>query len=499
MTASTTEIETILIVDDNPHLLKAQARILETAGYRVLQASSGEEGIEITRSHAPGLILLDVILPGIDGMEACRRIKALNNGTYVVLLSALKTGPDEQALGLDSGADGYIARPVANRELLARVRAMLRIKKAETELKRSEQRFRSIIENAGLGIFAVDRKGVIATVNPAFLKMTGFEKTELVGSMPPYPFWPEDFEDEAGRQLKKLLRDGRLDYETTMRKKDGTLFPASEIASSVLDIDGKPESFIIVVQDITEKKQAEESRLRLRKLEAIGSMVGGVAHDLNNLLAIIVGNIDLLEMDAPPCTNLVDSLSDARQACVIARDLVCQYLALSENTETERAPGNIAKVLEDAAKSFSGKTSTEFDISAPGDLRPIRFDPGQIKKAFEELFENAVEAMDGGGTVFVRLENARFKGRPPVPELSEGDYVRISIRDNGRGIPEPILSRIFDPYFSTKDRGAVKGMGFGLAVANAVFSSHDGSIRAASVAGEGTEFVVLLPAIRDNL
>ena len=131
-------------------------------------------------------------------------------------------------------------------------------------------------------------------------------------------------------------------------------------------------------------------------------------------------------------------------------------------------------------------------------MRPIRFDPGQIKKAFEELFENAVEAMDGGGTVFVRLENAQFKGRPPVPELSEGDYVRISIRDSDRGIPGHLLSRIFDPSFSTKDRGAVKGKGFGLTVANAVFSNHDGSIRATSVPGEGTEFAVLLPAIRDN-
>ncbi len=485
--------ERILIVDDNPHLLKGQARILEKAGYETFQADTGEEGVEIARKVAPDLVLLDVLLPGIDGREACRRIKEKNSGIFVILLSSLNITSDQQAEGLEVGADGYIARPVTNRELVARVRAMFRIKNAEAALGKSEYRCRSIIENAGIGITVVDNRGVLVAANPAFCEMTGFKKEELVGLEAPFPFWPGDLSDTERVGLEQLLKEGKVHFETRRRRKDGSVFPASESASPILDVFGFPEFYIGFVQDITEKKRAEDALLRVRKLESIGSMVGGMAHDLNNLLGVIIGNIELALLDAQAREDLKENLSQAIQASLVARDLIRKYGDFSQNEGADKYFGSLDKLVYQTVESFAGENRIEFDVFVSESLRPAKIDPNQIRKALSEIIANAIEAMGGEGTVRIRVENAEPREIPPELKKTEDACVKIVVGDHGPGIAEKDRQRIFDPYFSTKSMGSTKGMGFGLAIAYAAVRNHNGSIRVSPTPEGGAEFAIFLP------
>jgi len=257
----------ILVVDDDPHLLQGMSRILKSAGYETIEAATGTDCLRFTIEQKPDLVLLDVMLPDINGIEVCKRIKLDKTlaDIYVVLLSSLRTSSDGQAVGLETGADGYIARPVSNRALLARVESLLRLKRAEHTLKQSEEKYRLLADNMEDVIWQTTPDLMFTYISPSIGKQRGYDPSEVLGR----PIWeflaPNEIEPikakVAGRL--ELLRSNRVGYvpepyETEQVRKDGTTLWTETMATPVFNDEGQLIALQGVTRDITERKRAEE-------------------------------------------------------------------------------------------------------------------------------------------------------------------------------------------------------------------------------------------------
>lgn len=262
----------ILVVDDDHAILSATRRTLEAAGYDTLGAPDGEAALQAVREYRPDLILLDVNLPHMDGFEVCRRVKAdpALADAFVIMLSSIRTDSDSHVDGLDTGADGYIARPIANRELLARVQAMLRIQKVEKALRQSEQRFRSLSENALAGIF-IFQDGHIVYANPAMANIFGYAPDELVGADPALIVHPDDFAQLMEQIRRRISGEDQNINEFRGLTKTGEI-KVVEVLGARAEFDGRP-AIIGNILDVTERKRAQEELLRLNRIYAVITQV----------------------------------------------------------------------------------------------------------------------------------------------------------------------------------------------------------------------------------
>ena len=268
-----------------------------------------------------------------------------------------------------------------------------------------------------------------------------------------------------------------------MRHKDGRwVWVLDRGMVTERDREGVPLRMTGTHLDITARKQLEEERLIRSKLEATGILAGGIAHDFNNLLTVILGSLELMDL---PGENIAHHLKAAEQATMAAHDLTQQFLTFARGGGSVRRKISLAGVLQEAATLALRGSSVECDLECPPDLWPIEGDAGQLGQVIRNLLLNAREALPAGGRVVLRAENRS----DPAPT------VRVTLADQGCGIPASILPRIFDPYFSTKQRGEQRGMGLGLTVARAVLEKHEGTIEVDSTDGVGTTVRIELPAV----
>lgn len=259
------------------------------------------------------------------------------------------------------------------------------------------------------------------------------------------------------------------------------------------DAQGRPVKMAGVITDITEQKRLSDEVNRIRNLEAIGILAGGLSHDFNNVLNIVYGNVSFAKMLVEEGSEIAESLTDAEEACERASELGVRLRAISQGGLPISEPIVLATIVECAAESTFGGGDIAHAITVAGDLLPLEADPRQIRQMVENILSNAKEALSGGGTVTIDLANFRADGKTGLP-LASGHYVRMAIRDSGPGIPEGNLSKIFDPYFSTKDTYSQRGMGLGLPICNAILKRHRGHIQVESIPGLGTCVTVYLPA-----
>jgi len=398
-----------------------------------------------------------------------------------------------------------------------------------TECKSSEKKMRMFsdaIEEAVDGIQIVDLEGNILYSNKAAGSIYGYSPEELVGR--------HIREMNADRELAmrviipKARETGRWSGELMAVHKDGRSFPVWLSTSVVKSEYGRPITMITTLQDITERKQAEESMkqnhdqltklveertrelssanekllkeitdrgkmeqdlIKAQKLESLGILAGGIAHDFNNLLASIAGNISLAMLDIDPKNSSYRQLEGAKKASLRAQDLTLQLLTFSEGGDPVRKSVAIADLIREVTGFAVRGSRIKFFFSLPEDLWPADVDESQISQVIQNLIINADHAMPKGGTITISCENVVVAAPSKLP-LRQGNYVRINVRDHGVGIPREHLSKIFDPYFTTKK----KGSGFGLAMAYAIISQHSGHILAESEPGKGTTFIIYLPA-----
>ncbi len=252
------------------------------------------------------------------------------------------------------------------------------------------------------------------------------------------------------------------------------------------------DQIIVIIRNITERKRMQGELLRVQKLESIGILAGGIAHDFNNILAGILGNISLAKIFANPEDKFFEKLIEAEKASLRAKDLTQQLLTFSKGGQPIVKTASVTKLLRDATIFALTGSNARCEFSMSEDLWPVEMDEGQMTQVINNLVINAVKSMPKGGTIKVCAENATLgtEGTKQRLPLEGGKYVKISIQDQGTGIPKEHLQKIFDPYFTTRK----KGSGLGLAISYSIIQKHHGYITAESESGVGTTFHIFLPA-----
>ncbi len=501
----------ILVVDDAPENVEAFCHILDSYlnDLELFQASSGAECIEIAKAHRPDVVLLDVHMPGMDGFEACRALKSIpeTQNLSVLMVSAFMTTGRHRAAGMDCGADGYLCKPFDSAELIAQVRALVRLKRYEDELRghhdrledelrdrtaklrESECSWRRLFEEAPDPIFIEDLKGKVLEVNTAACDLHGMTREELLGRnvmdlVPP----------EQRRRVAELFprweSNSLKRYDGFSYTKDGRVVPV-EIQGRRFEYLGTP-AILFHVRDISERLQMETELVQAQKLESIGLLAGGIAHDFNNILTGVIGNLALVKMDLPVDEPLYARICDAEESALRATVLTQQLLTFSRGEAPMLRTASIRHLLEATPRFVLSGTRTVCVPEIAADLAAVDIDVGQMSQVIENLVINAAQAMPAGGAIRLIAENgmADVALKRRFHNLTASRIVKLTVSDTGTGIPAEHLSRIFDPYFTTKE----KGSGLGLATSYAIIHKHGGCIDVQSEWGKGSTFTVYLPA-----
>lgn len=360
-------------------------------------------------------------------------------------------------------------------------------KQAEEALRDSEERYRTLFEESRDAIFITGGDGRFVDVNDSALTLFGYTMEEM-SQMNALDICA----DPDGRQRIQNEMDSKgavRDCEVRCRRKDGTELDCLLSSTVRLDRHGNPLGYQGIFRDVTRRKRREEELLRARKLESIGVLAGGIAHDFNNLLTAIMGNVSLIKMFSEPGDEIDERLTEVEKATIRAKDLTRQLLTFSSGGAPVKKVYDIGHLIKDAAECAIGSSGIGTEFTMPDDLWHAEIDEGQIRQVINNLIINACEAMPGGGAIHVSAENVIVKPEDILP-LSMGKYIKISIRDEGAGIPEEHLASVFDPYFTTKETGT----GLGLATAYSIIKNHNGFITVESGVGEGTTFYIYLHA-----
>ena len=381
------------------------------------------------------------------------------------------------------------------------------------------------------GVQITDLHGYILYSNKAIEELYGYSQSELVGK---HVNTMNVDEELASRVIVPCIRrEGRWSGEIMVQHKDGTEFPIWLSTALVNNDKDEPIAMIGIVRDMTERKRVEnelrEHRerlldlvdertieltaanvrlkreiaerekiegdlLRTQKLESLGILAGGIAHDFNNLLASVMGNVSLAKLDIPPADRAHRHLAEAEQASLRARDLTQQLLTFSKGGTPIKTVASVAELIRESAGFALRGSSVRHELQLPDDLWLIEADEAQMTQVINNLLINADQAMPEGGVISVSCENITL-GAQAVPPLEAGKYVLVTIADRGTGIPKEHLAKVFDPYFTTKQRGS----GLGLAVTYSIINKHGGHITLESTLGKGTTFRLYLPATDKKL
>jgi len=369
--------------------------------------------------------------------------------------------------------------------------------RAEESLRISEAAYRTIFNTVGDGI-SVHDLGTLQLVdaNQSLAELLGYSREELSTLK-----W-EDLNGNNGpgarfrvlRSLKKAMNGEVRILEWMLRNREGhAIWVELTLRKACI---GGVDRLLVMVRDITFQRNMEHQLANTRKLEAVGTLAGGIAHDFNNLLSIILGNVEVARLSLNHDSQALRMLSGAEQAVHKARDLTRKFITFATGGAPVRRPVLTRKLIEDSVAMALSDSDIRCEFSFAPDLRPVEVDWGQMVQVLYEITKNARQSMPMGGVIHVKAENLSGEQRDSLTGVApkHHDYVRISIRDHGLGIPEEHLSRIFDPYFSTHERGSVKGLGLGLAMAYSVIKKHGGTIHVESRVGTGTELALFLPA-----
>lgn len=369
---------------------------------------------------------------------------------------------------------------------LAALRDITGRKAMEGALRDSGANFRSLADNASDGILIMmpDGRNTYANRRAADISRYTVEELHDRGLM-------SLFESYSGQscfeKLARAIGGSDVNCETELKTKDGISVPV-EIKASGTNWHGHPAA-IVIFRDITERKKKEEEFIMASKLESLSTLAGGIAHDFNNLLTGIVGNVSLAMLLIDPKEKIYRLMGDLERASLRAMDLTQQLLTFAKGGSPIKKAVSIGEIIRESAVFALRGTRVRCEFEIDEDLWPVEVDEGQITQVVHNLVLNSEQAMPEGGVVKIKAANVLSGNGKGMPEQN-GRYIELSFTDTGTGIPEKLLGKIFDPYFTTKK----KGSGLGLATVYSIIKKHDGHISVFSREGEGTAFHIYLPA-----
>jgi two-component system, cell cycle sensor histidine kinase and response regulator CckA len=347
-----------------------------------------------------------------------------------------------------------------------------------------------VMEGSSSAIVVLDPAGRIQLTNGRCAQLCGIPSAELVGSPFERLFRDQALADVSGR-LRKIQKEGSegetLETEVTSHWGESI---SVEFGARPLLSEGKVSGAVICLDDISERKLAEEDRHRVDKLESVGLLAGGIAHDFNNLLTGILGNLTLAKLAVSPEDKLFRFLDNAEKATNRAADLTKQLLTFAKGGAPIKKRTSLRGLIEESATFTLRGANVRCAFSLPEDLWPCEADEGQLSQVLNNLVINAAQAMPEGGTIALAARNLHLEEGDQLT-LPKGNYLKITVQDQGAGIPKELLPKIFNPYFTTKR----SGNGLGLATAYSIIKKHDGRLTVDSKLGVGTTFSIYLPAL----
>jgi PAS domain S-box-containing protein len=490
---------TILVVDDNPATLYATSRVLKGAGFRVLEAETGEAAIAVANKEIVDLVVLDINLPGIDGFEVVRQLRAHERlaSIPVIHLSATFVKETDKVHGLEGGADGYLTHPVEPPVLIATVNAFLRAQEAERGRRQRELEFRAIFERALNGIALITKEFVFVDVNPAMCEILQAERGAIV-SRSVLDFTPGDRREEAAEIFR------RLDTERTWRG----VFPLQALNGQLVYLEWNlskhsvPDRWLAVVSDISSRLAIEREREELLISERTArteaeranrlkdDFLATLSHELRTPLNAIVGWAQLLklgQLDPTGSQNAIEAIDrNAKAQAQMIADLLDVARISSGKIRLEVKSVDPTAVIEAALEAVMPaieakdiRLTKAFDSQAT----PVSGDPGRLQQVVWNLVSNAVKFTPRGGQIEIAVKRSESQ-------------IELSVTDDGQGIPDDLLPNIFDRFrqgdaSTTRSEG---GLGLGLSIAKQIVELHGGTIQAESAGkGQGATFRVLLP------
>jgi PAS domain S-box-containing protein len=520
----------VLNVDDDEAVRYVKTRSLKLGGFPVQEASDGATALLMVEQMHPAIVLLDVKLPDISGLDVCRQIKQRWPDIIVIQVSASFVSSSDRVVGLESGADCYLTAPLEPAELIAVARAMLRLRLAEQAAQESGERFRMIVESAvDYAIFTCGLDGRITSWNPGAEALLQYTPEEIIGQPHGRIFTGEDVAADVPEMELRSVRGGRsVAAERWHRRRDGTLFWSSGRMVPLRDRTGEVAGFLKILHDRTAEKQArddlvalngqlesrvaertrmlaeanlhlrqeieervrtEEQVRQLQKIEALGQLTGVIAHDFNNLLTAILGGLEVTRrrINDERTVRLVDSAMGAAER---GARLVRQLLAFARRQDLELAPVALNPLImgmRDLLERSIGP-SVRMEFSLDDELWPAMADANQMQAALLNLAINARDAMPEGGSLMIGTRN--LPGDSAATDAG-GDCVEVSVSDSGTGMSDDVRARVFEPFFTTKEAG--RGTGLGLAQVYGFVRQCGGDIALESAVGQGTTIRLHLP------
>src|SRR2546423_12481616 len=479
----------ILLVEDHPESRSALQRLIERRGYEVVAVGSAEEAeTELQKQFFPFLIL-DWMLPGKSGVDLCRELRSGPKGEeFFILLVTARDDTQDLEQALEAGANDYVTKPIDPALLNVRlsvaerrIRALIERNQARAELQEAVRKMTDILEKTSDGFFAVDRDWKFTFVNRQAEKLLDRHREDLIGK----DFWVE---------LPEFTREAfEKNYRRAMSEQVAVEFEASDASGKVwFELLAYPSGggVSVFLRDVTDRKRVEEERLTTSKLESLGTLAGGIAHDLNNILTVISGNIGLAQIEAPGTSpNLHSFLSRAGKAAQHAAQLSNQLLTFSKGGAPLKRVASISDLVAQAAEFSLHGSNLRSELSLPDNLWKAAVDPAQIEQVINALIINAREAMPHGGTVRVSADNIEIEANSGIP-IRAGRYVKVLVADTGGGIDANSVTKIFDPYFTTKPSAS----GLGLSISYSVVKKHGGFLQLEETSPAGSTFAVYLPA-----
>jgi two-component system cell cycle sensor histidine kinase/response regulator CckA len=479
----------ILLVEDHAESRRSLQKLIERRGHEVVAVGSAEEAeVELINQHFPFLIL-DWMLPGKSGIELCQELRGQAHGDeFFILLATARDDPADLELALEAGANDYLTKPLDPDRLNVRlsvaerrIRALSDRIQARAELQETVRKMTDILEKTSDGFFAVDRDWKFTFVNRQAERLLERRREDLIGK----DVWIE---------FPQFKRDAfERNYRRAMSEQVAVEFEASDAKGQVwFELLAYPSGggVSVFLRDVTDRKRVEEERITTSKLESLGTLAGGIAHDLNNILTVISGNIGLAQIEAPPnSTNLLSSVSKAARAAQHAAQLSNQLLTFSKGGAPLKRVVSIRDLLEQAAEFSLHGSNLWADLDLGRNLWKAAVDPTQIEQVVNALIINAREAMPNGGTVRVSARNVDVDADAGIA-VTPGRYIKVRISDDGSGIDARSIARIFDPYFTTKPTAS----GLGLSIGYSVIKKHGGILLLESTSTNGSTFSFYLPA-----
>jgi two-component system, cell cycle sensor histidine kinase and response regulator CckA len=564
----------ILVVEDSPTQAEVLKNILEQQqqGYRVSVARNGEEALATLSRRVPTLVISDINMPGMDGYELCRRIRADDKfkSIPVILLTSL-SDPQDVLKGLQCGADNFITKPYDEKQLLSRIQNIcsnLELRKSErmqmgvevffggqrhfitserqqildlllttyetavlknlelikaqaelkalnehlerkvaertaaltqeiTERRRAEERIREqaeLLDKAQDGIFVSDLEGRIYYWNKSAERLYGWTAAEVTGKSAQALLYEEN-SAEARESLKSVFAKGEWGGEVRQRTKESQEILVENRLTLVHDNAGNPKSILYINTDITEKKKIEARFLRNQRMENLGALAGGIAHDLNNVLLPILLAADLLrhQQTRAQSEEILDIVKSSAQR---GSDLVQQILSFARGVGGQVAVLPVKRLVTETVKLAKNTfpRSIQIQTRIAERLYSVSGDATQLHQVLMNLFVNARDAMPDGGTLTIEGDNIVLNDQQVEKQSGAlaGLYVVLTVSDTGTGMTPEVQAKIFEPFFTTKEVG--QGTGLGLSTVLSIVKTHNGFMDVSSQVGKGTAFKVYLPA-----